>query len=133
VAAKEVAETKPSRNQSLQQAAPVQQQPAWRRLLKAAAEPKPATQPEKEEEKETAVSAAAMKELKPTIAGMNPKLDFGITIMSDGEKKERIAELAEIFQSDKTEEPSLQHKESRGGGRVGSPTDGRPPCRYALP
>ena len=102
VAAKEVAETKPSRNQNLQQAAPVQ--PAWRRLLKAAAAPKPAPRPENEEEKEAAVSAAAMEELKRTVAGIKSKPDFKITILSDGEKKERIAELAEIFQSDKTEE-----------------------------
>ena len=46
----------------------------------------------------------AMEELKQTVAGMKPKPDFKITILSDGEKKERIAELAEIFQSDKTEE-----------------------------
>ena len=44
----------------------------------------------------------AMEELKRTVAGMKPK--FKIAVPGDDELKERIAELAAIFESDKTEE-----------------------------
>jgi hypothetical protein len=54
--------------------------------------------------KQHTLGPAATETLKKTIAGIKQKPSFKVTILSDGEKKERIAELAEIFGSDKTEE-----------------------------
>jgi hypothetical protein len=60
---------------------------------------------EKEEEpRKAAISSVSMEALKKTVAGMKPKLGINITLLTADQKKERIAELAEIFQSDKTEE-----------------------------
>ena len=58
-------------------------------------------EPEDEEEKKAAVKEAAVQELRKNVAG---KPSFKITLLTADQQKERIAELAEIFQSDKTEE-----------------------------
>src|SRR5262249_31128855 len=69
--------------------------------------PKPEPQepePEGEEEKKAAVTEAGMEESRKNVAGMKSKPSFKITLLTADQQKERIAELAEIFQSDKTEE-----------------------------
>ena len=81
---------------------------AARSILKpvdAAPKPEPhEPEPEDEEGEKAAVEEAATEELGKNVAGIKSKPGFNITLLTADQRKERIAELAKIFQSDKTEE-----------------------------